>query len=502
MSDYLHGAYGVVSAVGNRVAAESQGVIVYFGTAPVNQLALADGESYPVNKPILCNNIAEAKAAFGYSDNWEDYTLCEAMHVHFDLNGVGPLVLVNVLDPAKADHKNATEVSTSKTPVNGRITINSAEAIILETVTILTTAETPVTKEKGVDYNIAYNTDKKQIVIEEIGTGLGTDALTVKYYTVKPSGVTASDVIGTTDDMGLNTGLYCISDVYPLTGMIPSYMGAPGWSSNAAIHSAMYSVSKKVNGHWDVYMFADLPLMNGSTPLTLATVPAYKEGNGYNHDNETVYFPMALGTDGKKYHLSVLAAANFQGLLLQNDGVPFMVASNTTAAIIQNLWMGSGNEGRLYDDRIINKYLNSKGIASACFNSGAWRLWGCHSADFAPDNMTQINVSEVNMMMLFYVSNDFQARRSQDVDKPTTANDIQTIIAEEQTRIDALRSINALTYGEVRLNASAEAKADILMGDFSFLFDITPTPIARSLKAYVNWTDEGYTTYFEAFAET
>ena len=41
-----------------------------------------------------------------------------------------------------------------------------------------------------------------------------------------------------------------------------------------------------------------------------------------------------------------------------------------------------------------------------------------------------------------------------------------------------------------------------LTGDFSFLFDITPTPIARSLKAYVNWTDAGFATYFEAFEAT
>ena len=34
-------------------------------------------------------------------------------------------------------------------------------------------------------------------------------------------------------------------------------------------------------------------------------------------------------------------------------------------------------------------------------------------------------------------------------------------------------------------------------GDFSFVFDITTTPLARSLTAIVNWTDEGFTTYYE-----
>ena len=96
------------------------------------------------------------------------------------------------------------------------------------------------------------------------------------------------------------------------------------------------------------------------------------------------------------------------------------------------------------------------------------------------------------------VSNDFQARRSQDVDKPMTANDIKTIIAEEQGRLDALKSIGALIHGEVRLNSTAQAQSDILMGDFSFIFDLTPTPIARSLKAVVNWTDEGFVTYIQA----
>ena len=160
MSDYLHGAYGVVQAVGNKIADESEGVIGYVGTAPVQQLALASGESYPVNKPILCNNIAEAKAAFGYSEDWEKYTLCEAMYVHFEQNGVGPLVFINVLDPPKADHKSTTAVTGDKTPTNGRIVIPSAEDIILESVVIKTKDQTPVTKVKGTDYNIAYNMEE------------------------------------------------------------------------------------------------------------------------------------------------------------------------------------------------------------------------------------------------------------------------------------------------------------------------------------------------------
>lgn len=494
MADYKHGAYGVIQAVGSRVADESQGAIVYVGTAPVHNV---EGGANNVNKPIVVNNIAEARKYFGYSDEWDKYTLCEAMHVHLENKGVGPLVFINVLNPAT--HKASDAGTVSKTPENGRVTIPAAQDIILDSVIV---KSDNTTKIKGTDYAIAYNIEKKTITISELTAGaLGTSALTITYNTVDASAVTAADVIGTSDGLGLNTGIFAIKNVYQLTGYIPAYLAAPGFSSVPAVHAAMYQNSVKVNGHWDVYMFVDLPIMNSETPLTLDTAKTYKNGNGYTKENETVFFPLAQGTDGKIYHLSVLAAANFQELLLAQDGIPYKTASNTDCSLIENLYLGASNTGRVYDDSIINEKLNKNGIASAAYVGGRWAIWGCHSADYDQENGDQINVAETNRMMLYYISNDFQHRRTPDVDKPMTANDLQTIIAEEQTRVDALLNIGALTRGVVTLNADAHAKSDIMNGDYSFLFDITTTPLAKSLTAIVNWTDEGFVTYFESVGD-
>lgn len=494
MADYKHGAYGVIQAVGSRVADESQGAIVYVGTAPVHNV---EGGANNVNKPIVVNNIAEARKYFGYSDEWDKYTLCEAMHVHLENKGVGPLVFINVLNPAT--HKASDAGTVSKTPENGRVTIPAAQDIILDSVVV---KSDNTTKIKGTDYAIAYNIEKKTITISELTAGaLGTSALTITYNTVDASSVTAADVIGTSDGLGLNTGVFAIKNVYQLTGYIPAYLAAPGFSSVPAVHAAMYQNSVKVNGHWDVYMFVDLPIMNSETPLTLDTAKTYKNGNGYTKENETVFFPLAQGNDGKIYHLSVLAAANFQELLLSQDGIPYKTASNTDCSLIENLYLGASNTGRVYDDSIINEKLNKNGIASAAYVGGRWAIWGCHSADYDQDNGDQINVAETNRMMLYYISNDFQHRRTPDVDKPMTANDLQTIIAEEQTRVDALLNIGALTRGVVTLNADAQARSDIMNGDYSFLFDITTTPLAKSLTAIVNWTDEGFVTYFESVGD-
>ena len=102
-------------------------------------------------------------------------------------------------------------------------------------------------------------------------------------------------------------------------------------------------------------------------------------------------------------------------------------------------------------------------------------------------------------MMLYYITNDFQVRRNADVDKPMTANDLQSIVAEEQARLDALLKIGALLYGEVHKNVQEDDRSDIVKGDFSITFRVTTTPLAKSLTAVANWTEEGFVTYFESF---
>lgn len=486
MAEYLHGAYGQINSVASRVSDESQSVIVYVGTAPVHTVA---GGTQNVNVPVLINSIAEARKYFGYSEDWAAYTLCEAMHVHLENKGIGPVVFINVLDPAK--HKAAEKITVSKTPENGVITITEAGKAIIDTLKV-------GTKLLDTDYTVAYNFEKETITIKETAPGkLGSAALSITCDTIDPSAVTNDDVIGTTDDLGLNTGLYAIKNVYPLTKCIPSFLVCPGFSSIPAVHSEMYKNSVKVNGHWDIYMFVDLPLTNADTPITLDSVATFKKENGYTHENETVYFPMAKGIDGKNYHLSVLAAANLQELLANQDGIPYRSASNTACPLIQSLYLGEANIARVIDDEIINEKLNKNGIASAAYVGGRWAIWGAHSADYDQENGSYLNVAETNRMMLFYLSNDFQDRRTIDVDKPMTANDIKSIVAEEQSRLDALMNMGALTYGTVALNAEGDDRSDIMNGDFSFNFNITTTPLAKSLTAVVNWTEEGFVTYFE-----
>jgi len=494
---YKHGPYGAQQANGDKVAADSQSAIVAIGTAPVQTI---EGFADKINTPILVNNMAEARANFGYSDDWASYTLCEVMSYILENRGVGPLILINVLDPAV--HKAAEKVSKSLTPENGQVVITNAESAVLDSV-LVKAGQT--TKVKDTDYSIAYSYTKQTITLTELTPGaLGTSALTITYDAVTPASVTDDVVIGTTDDMGRNTGIFALKDVYTKTGVIPAYMIAPGFSSHPAVHSAMYQMSRNISSHWDAWMFTDIPISYISegepVAVTLATAYTWKNANGYTKDNETVCFPMFSGIDGKKYHGSVLRAGNFLVELTNNDGVPFHSASNTDCAIIQNLWLGAGNDDRIYDDDIINRYLCKNGITSAAFVGGRWALWGAHSAQYDQVNGDTINVAETNLMMLFYVTNDFQHRRFRDIDEPLSPNDIQQIVAEEQEILDALISMNALLYAKAYMNADEIARSDMYMGDYKFTFDVTTTPLAKSLTALANWVDDGFAVFYNSGA--
>ena len=88
---YRHGVY--ISEVPTSIippVRTSSGMPVVFGTAPVNLAT----DPAAANAPKLCYTYAEAVAQFGYSDDWESYTLCEFIKSHFALFNVAPVVLV------------------------------------------------------------------------------------------------------------------------------------------------------------------------------------------------------------------------------------------------------------------------------------------------------------------------------------------------------------------------------------------------------------------------
>ena len=89
----------------------ASGVHFAVGAAPVQMVG---GKT---NEVIMANDYEEAVRFLGYSDDWEKYPLCMEIYTAFTLYNVAPVIMVNVLDPAK--HKKKV-TAASMEPVETR----------------------------------------------------------------------------------------------------------------------------------------------------------------------------------------------------------------------------------------------------------------------------------------------------------------------------------------------------------------------------------------------
>lgn len=96
---YLHGVY--TREVPTEILPPRRvdtNVVIAIGTAPVH--LLKEGKRKPIHEPVLCYNYTEFVDAFGWSENWDSYTLCEVADAMFAKFGMAPVIFINVFDPS------------------------------------------------------------------------------------------------------------------------------------------------------------------------------------------------------------------------------------------------------------------------------------------------------------------------------------------------------------------------------------------------------------------
>lgn len=485
---YKHGAYGEITT--SKVTDAKQGDVVaaYIGTAPIN-LIRGYAEKDLVNMPIKVANMSDTQSKLGYSGDWDSFTLCEAFAQHFDntVGNVGPIYVVNVLDPDA--HKKAEKTTTELTFSNKRAEFESAD-IILDTFAIADMVE-------GVDYSLAYNFAKGTVVVTLLTDN--ASAKTCSYNTVDVSAVNEEDIIGQTTEDGQYTGLHAMKLIYQYHNAVLNLLAAPGWSQIPAVYKAMVGTVQKLNGHWDGFVNADIPLVDGDGEAinTIAKAIAWKEANGYTSELSKIYWPMVKDSSGRASHLSTVGQATMLRVDLNHDSVPFESPSNKEImATVQYFGEGSKNKG--FDQQTANS-LNEKGITTACFWGGKWVLWGPHTAAFTYNgSMDARAIFDVNIRMLMHITNGFQLRHGTKIDQPLTPQERDTILNAEKQELDTLTGIGALigTPSVVFLE-TANPVSDMMNGDFVWDIDVTNTPPFKSGKARVGYTDEGFAAFFE-----
>lgn len=252
MSEFLYGTYGFLADSVVQATDSAPTVAAYVGTAPVN-LVRNYANAGIINAPVKVSSLGDARNKIGVVSDWAKYTLSEVVAAHFDneIGNVGPIYVINVLNPTI--HRKSEETSLSLNFVNGRASFPSKD-IILDTFALANKAE-------GTDYAISYDfVNEKVNVISANENSPLTGTIAASFYEVDASGITIEDIIGAKTDKGEYTGLRVVDLIYQNYNVIPNLLAAPGWSQEPKVYKAMVVEATKINGHWDAFVYADIPL--------------------------------------------------------------------------------------------------------------------------------------------------------------------------------------------------------------------------------------------------
>ena len=374
------------------------------GTAPVHNLS-AD-KSAPLNEPKLLFNFKQFVETFGGvgdSENEADFTLSEFARIFFTLYNMGPVVFVNVLDPA--NHTTSVTDET-KTFEDDEI---SAPGLISGTVTV-TSSDGSTTYEEGTDYEV--DPVKNKIVRLEDGTITSGEEVQLSYDKIDPSAVVAEDIVGGVDSStGDRTGLEIIENVFPEFGKIVGLVLAPGYSYESTVATAMISKAELINEHFRAMAYIDIDPTN----TTSSDAVTFKQD--YSSPHAVFFWPKAKASEDKEEWLSSHAAGLTAKVDFNNGGVPFESPSNKTLRVV-----GPAVTMPLQECN----YLNEQGITTLMRMFSGWKLWGNRTSAF-PGN-TDIKDSFIpTRRMANFIENNLIVNTWQKVDNPMNTRLIESV---------------------------------------------------------------------------
>lgn len=438
------------------------GIQVVIGTAPINTL---ENPEDAVNTPIAVRSYEEAVKKIGYSEDYEKYTTSQSIYASFKQFSVAPLVIINVLDPER--HKSALTETEVK--------IENRQAILKETGMLmkgLTVKKEDTELQDGTDYIASFN-DDGYVVISILSSGAAGAATAVKVSgnKIDASKVTAQDIIGGYDAVtGKESGLACIRQVFPKTGLIPGLLLAPGWSKDANVGAALITKCEEINGLFRAFALIDISTAKATK---YADVAKEKTECGFDSENAAVLWPM-IGVGKRKFAYSALYAARLAANDAENDDVVAIASSNqdigATAAILED-----GTEV-IMDETQANE-LNAIGVVTVNNFSGTIYTWGNNTSAY-PD-VTDVKDRRIGCRRFFsWWGNRFILDYHEYIDRPATKKKIEALVDAENIKGNSLAAAGKCAGASISFDASQITSEDLINGTIEFTQKLAPyTPM-------------------------
>ncbi|MBQ3441620.1 MAG: hypothetical protein IJG33_00090 [Selenomonadaceae bacterium] len=453
----------------------------------------------PVNAPTLIQNMSDFVSVFGYADDFEQFTLEEAAYTFFQLYNVRPIICVNVLDLSR--HKKQTTKSLSGTA--NPLTITGP--IILSSIVITSGAdETLKTLTLDTDYSLEQDGLEVTITILR-QTNITNDTIAVAYSEADGTAVVAADVIGGVNNLGKETGLSVLENIYPKLGMVPGAIIAPKFSSIPEVALAMAARARLINETFKAVALADIDMSRSlltlenptadrlvegkgiargniltdepATDANYADVYAYKGSHSLADEFLAVCWPRVALND-KAYWLSTHAAALMNVVDAGNGQIPYESPSNKTLRIDRTL-VKSGAEVFLSKPKA--NTLNGWGVITALNFAGSWRLWGsrmsCYPADDDPKDAWLPVRRMVNFLTSTLAINYFSR-----IDAPINKRLVESVVDEVNLYLSGLTAQGVLLGGRIAFLEDDNPNTDLADGKLKFrVYYASPTP-ARNIS--------------------
>jgi len=478
---FYHGSRTKESRPSVTVSTEATAALPFFvGTAPIH---LADEQN--VNKVMLVYSWDEAIKSFGYSDDWEKYTLCEVIDAAFKKVGVAPLVLVNVLDPSK--HK--TNKSLELTVQNGQAKID-LEGVILSSLNITANA---TQLEQGKDYVASFD-DEGKVVIALINS-IEATTLSATFNVLDPSLVTEADIIGGRNvNTGEVTGLELINYVFPQHQMVPGLIVAPGFSDNPTIAAVMRAKATAVNTYFKAFALTDAD----TTEVKKYTdVYTWKVENGYTDPFEGFAWPLAAWND-QVYHISTLTALSISKIAAENGGYPYESPSNKSLNINKAVVKESDGKYRevIIPPDVANE-LNNQGILTILNFVGGWVAWGNMTAAYPDEeNLDVPNKFIATRIMHNWICNTIVLTTWSDVDGPIRRRIIDNVLDKMNNWINSLVTNEVILGGRIVFLADDNPIEQLQNGKVVFRYYVAESAPAQEIENIIEFDATYYNALF------
>jgi len=461
---YRHGVFvnEVPAAVPPPVRLSAMPVV--FGTAPVN---LSKRSTAPINEPVLCNSYGEAIAAFGFSNDFSSYTLSEFIYSQFVLYGLGPVVLINVLDPAT--HKSS--VAAAPHAVSSGSASIKVQGILLPSVAVKS-ADGETTYVLNTDYELAYDKDGNLVInIVSGGAAAAATSLSVAYDKLNPAAVDADDIIGgIVNDQP--TGMELINQVFPRFQQVPGLILAPGFSHNPTVAAVMTAKAESINGLFQAMAITDLDPSEKYTD-----VAAWKEDNGYESSLQINTYPL-LTYKGRTYRTSTHLAGAIGRTDIANGNIPFVSPSNQKF-VADGAVLADGSPLFLGPDTA--QVLNGGGIVTALNFIGGWKAWGNRTGIYPKNTVPKDSFIPVRRMMN-WINNQIILSYWERVDGPITRRLTEAVVDSLNIWLNGLTAQGVILGGRVAFLAEENSEESLADGKVRFHVYQTPPSPAEEIE--------------------